>query len=98
MDSIYLKANNEQSWLASSPNYRDVQRRQTEVPKFFVLYTSSLFCLVLRRILCGGFRKCFGLVVLGRRSTDGGRQALFSITDGLCSVGQSHKAGTCHVF
>ena len=108
---------------------------------------------VLRRILCGGFRKCFGLVgggppeyrqrrqallsitdgkflyfsvklfgfinnflwisrnffgdfmtlfldwwVVGRRSTDRGRQALLSITDGLCSGGQSQKAGTCHVL
>ena len=48
-------------------------------PQVFVLATFSFFCrgflaFVLRRILCGGFRKCFGLVV--ERSTDKGRQAL----------------------
>ena len=37
-------------------------------------FLRSIWGFVLRRILCGGFRKCFGLVV--ERSTDKGRQAL----------------------
>ena len=39
---------------------------------FFLL--QRVLAFVLRRILCSGFRKCFGLVV--GRSTDKGRQAL----------------------
>ena len=91
-----LRSNNEQTQLASFANYRDGQRRRTHVFAQLCMctkYSLSYYC----RILSDRFRKCFGLV---DQSTDKGRQALLSITDGLWSCGQSQKDRNtpCHVL
>ena len=91
-----LWSNNEQTQLASFANYRDGQRRRTHVFAQLCMctkYSLSYYC----RILSDRLRKCFGLV---DQSTDKGRQALLSITDGLWSCGQSQKDRhtPCHVL